>query len=172
MTSSVDPYLSPSARSDRMGSGESISSLRAIQKAHRGLIIGFLGQFLSAILMTLLVVVIPSLPAGQTIFALFTVVWVVAALGFMALLILSVVRLALALGWGGGVATLCFLAMFIGLLNLIVILVAAGKAKERLQAAGLPVGFLGVNSVDFDRWARRREAIERARTQPDRFPQP
>lgn len=156
MTSSANPYLAPSATSERTDSAEDIPSLRAIQTAHRGMIVGFMGQILNVVFMTGVVLVLPSLPGGQTLFALLSVVWIGAALVLTAMVFINVVRLAVALGWGGGVATLCLLAMFVGPLNLIVLLVAAGKAKARLRKAGLPIGFLGVRSDDFERWARRR----------------
>jgi len=67
----------------------------------------------------------------------------VVALAILAFMIVSVVRLAAAMGTGTATRVLLALAMFIPLVNLLVLLVLNGRATRRLEAAGLKVGLMG-----------------------------
>lgn len=159
MTSSTNPYDPPTTTAVRMKGEIDVSVLRKIQRAHRGLIMAFLGQLLVVIVFAFLAISLtPNSAEGsprEIALAIAGAIVMASALVFAVLVILNVVRLALALGWGSGSALLCLFGMFLGLVNLIVLVVVAGRAKARLSAAGLHVGLLGVSTKAFEAWAHR-----------------
>jgi len=88
----------------------------------------------------------PNAP-DQATAAILGMVILAAALGVLALQIVSVVRLCLALkeGWA---TVLYVIFQFAPCINLILLLFLNGRATKRLQDSGIRVGLMGANSRD------------------------
>ena len=96
-----------------------------------------------------------SLRGSETVGALAVGVWGL-MLALSIGLAVTLLQLGLALGWESWKVALAFVGLFIGLVNLIIIISAISRGNSVLKQAGLRVGFLGVAPAELETWRRQQ----------------
>lgn len=145
MNTAPNPYEAPTAAAGHTideRPGGSVENLRRLATVHRRMNLIVLGNIFAVIGFVGLSMALARSPTlarlASTGFMLFLVVaWVGTAV--------TLYQLGQALGWSTVGCIFAVLSMFVGLINLAVILTAISKGNSILKSAGYKVGLLGVS---------------------------
>jgi hypothetical protein len=139
----ADPFETPKAAFGPSPGpvGVDVEATTRLARAHRRVVVVFLAQLVGTFGFVFLVASVSG--ASETLGGILGGLYLVLVLGLFVALALSLFRLTQALGWSVGLRVLAVLGLFVGLINLIIILVAVGRGNTRLKEAGLPVGLAG-----------------------------
>ena len=148
----TDPFAPPVHSSTAPSFEGDIRDLIEVARQHRRLCIGVLTQiFMTTGFMGLAVLASggPDAEPNQMI-ALLSLALILATLVVHIINLVSIYRLASALQWSAVSAALCVVAMFVGCVNLIVLLVLVNEGNKTLKRAGFPPGLLGVDPAHIE----------------------
>lgn len=152
--STDNPFATPNAPSTpTLGQGvDNGLDVSLVARRHRRLNLIVLANI---VLFVGFMVMSMSLRGSETVGALAVGVWGL-MLALSIGLAVTLLQLGLALGWESWKVALAFLGLFIGLVNLIIIISAISRGNAVLKQAGLRVGFLGVAPSELEAWRRQQ----------------
>lgn len=141
--SAANPYQTPDAAGELQG--QKSEDLARLARVHRRVNLIVLANIFAVFSLFGVGALVYSNPDLANVLS--TLVTVFLVVSWIALAV-SLFQLARALGWSMVLCVLAVLSMFIGLVNLIVIVAAISSANTKLKKAGYRVGLLGVSPRD------------------------